>query len=74
MLEMPTSSRYRLLRESVVSRMIALSVDSFSILFNHGSFQKPDPFSLGFWRFSRKIPGKNGEGTPRIVACADPSQ
>ena len=23
-------------------------VDSLSILFNHGSFQKPDPFPLGF--------------------------
>ena len=31
-----------------------LGVVSFSILFNHRSFRKPDPFSLGFWRFSRK--------------------
>ena len=32
---------------------MSLGVDSFSILFNHRSFQKADPFSLG-WRFSRK--------------------
>ena len=44
-------------------------VDSFSIVSNHRSFlQKPDPFSLGFRRFSggfleRRIPGMNGEGT-----------
>ena len=31
-----------------------LGVDSLSILFNHRSFQKPDPFSLGFRRFSRR--------------------
>ena len=47
---------------------IPLGVDSFSILFHHGSVQKPDPFSPKFRRCSRKlrIPGKNGEGTPRI--------
>ena len=27
----------------------------FPILFNHRSFQKSDPFALGYWRFSRKI-------------------
>ena len=45
----------------------ALAVDSWSILLNQCSFQKTVPFSLGFWRFSRKIriAGKNGEGTPR---------
>ena len=32
-----------------------LGVDSLSILFNHRSFQKPDPFSIGFRRSSRKI-------------------
>ena len=39
-----------------------LELHSFSILFNHRSFQKPDPFCLGFRRLSRKIriPGKNG--------------
>ena len=31
-----------------------LGLDSFSILFNHRSFQSPDPFSLGFCRFSGK--------------------
>ena len=47
-----------------------LGLDSFSILFNHRSFQKPHPFSLGFWRSSRNIPRKNGEGTPRTMAGA----
>ena len=32
----------------------SLGVDSVSILFNHPSFQQPDPFSLKFRRFSRK--------------------
>ena len=36
---------------------MVLGVQSLSIPFNHRSFQKPDPFSLGFWRFSRT---KNG--------------
>ena len=38
-----------------------LGVDSLAILFNHRSFRKPDPFSPGFRRFSRKIriPNKN---------------
>ena len=31
-----------------------LEVDFDTILFNHQALQKPDPFSLGFWRFSRK--------------------
>ena len=31
-----------------------LGVDSSSILFSHGSLQKPDPFPQGFWWFSRK--------------------
>ena len=41
----------------------SLGADS-SILFNPRSFQ-PDPFSLNFRRFSRKIriPAKNGKGT-----------
>ena len=42
-------------------------IPSFSILFNHPSFQKLDPFfwvSGGF--LERRIPGKNGESTPRI--------
>ena len=51
-------------------KQLALGGDSFSILFNHRSFQKPDPFSLGFRRFYRKKdPGKNGEGAPRIARC-----
>ena len=44
-----------------------LGVDSFSILFNHRSFQKP-AVSPGFWVvrgfLERRILGKNGEGTP----------
>ena len=45
-----------------------LGVDSFSILFKHPSFQKPDLFPLGFDGFlKRRIPGKNGEGTPRHI-------
>ena len=31
-----------------VLRFIFVGVDCLSILFNHRSFQKPDPFSLGF--------------------------
>ena len=39
--------------------------DSFSILVNHCSFQKPGVL-LGFDGFlERRIPGKNGEGTSR---------
>ena len=46
-----------------------LGGDSLSILFNHRAFQKPDPFSLGFRRFSRKKdPSKNLEGTPGTIA------
>ena len=44
----------------------SLGVDSFSILLNPSFVSKPDPFF--FWRFrrfSRRIPGKNGEGTAR---------
>ena len=37
-------------------------VDSFSILFNHSSFEKSAVFLL-----ERRIPGKNGEGTPRTL-------
>ena len=50
--------------------LLFLGVDSSSILFNHRSFQKADPFSLGFRRFSRKIRSpwvQNGEGTPRLL-------
>ena len=36
------------------TRANGLGVDPFSILFNHPSFQKPEPFSLGFSRVSRK--------------------
>ena len=36
--------------------------NSFSILFNHRSLQKPNPFSLGFRRLERRISGKNGKG------------
>ena len=39
-----------------------------TILFEHRSFRKPDPFSLLFWRSSRKKdPWKEWEGTPRDV-------
>ena len=38
-------------------------VDS-AILVNR-SVQKPDPFSLGVWRFSGNKHPWNGEGTPR---------
>ena len=31
---------------------------SLTILFNHRSFQKPDPFSMGFRGVSRENPGK----------------
>ena len=43
-----------------------LGADSFSILFNHGSFQRPavSPRVLG-GVLERRMPGKNGEGTPR---------
>ena len=55
---------------------IHLGVDS-SILFNHGSFQKPavSPFFFGGGAgfLKRRIPGKNGEGTPRIYGVL-PSQ
>ena len=40
-----------------------LGVHSWSILFNHRSFQKPAVFS-GFSR-KKQIPGTNGEGTSR---------
>ena len=36
----------------------SLGVDSSSVLFNHPSFQKADPFSMGFRRFRKiRIPG-----------------
>ena len=47
-------------------RTTTLGLDSWSILFNHGSFQKPDPFfvflmdSGGF--LETGIPRKNGNG------------
>ena len=44
----------------------SLTVDAFSILFNHPSSQKPDPFpwvSVGF--LERRIPGRNWEGSTR---------
>ena len=45
-----------------------LGVDSDSILFNHRSFPKPDLFPWVFDAFlKRRIPGKNGEGTPRTL-------
>ena len=49
-----------------------LGVDSLSILFNHRSFQKPDPFSVGF-RFSGKIwiPGL-GMGNVPLDILGDP--
>ena len=46
-----------------------LRVDSFSILSNHRSFRKPDPF---LWVSRRRIPGKNGEGSARTVAGQNP--
>ena len=49
-----------------------LGVASSSILFNHRSCQQPDPFSLGFRRFSRRIPGKNGKGIPRKEGSCSP--
>ena len=50
---------------------LVLGVDSFSILFNHRSFQKPAVFPAdGF--LERRIPGKNGGVFSRLVA-ADPS-
>ena len=43
-----------------------LGVDSFSILSNHRSFRRPDPFSWVSGGFlERRIPGKNGEGNTR---------
>ena len=41
--------------------------NSDSVLFKHHSFQKPDPFPFSRSRRERRIPGKNGEGTPRAV-------
>ena len=54
-----------LVRKQQENRCYFCRVDSFSIIFNHRPFQKPDPVSLKFRRFSRKtrIPGKHGEGT-----------
>ena len=49
------------------SEHVVLGVASFSIPSNHRSFRKPDPFPLGFRRFSRRIPGKNGEGSTRVL-------
>ena len=45
---------------------IFLGVDSFSIIFNHRSFRKPAAFRVLGVLFERRMPGKNGEGTPRI--------
>ena len=47
-----------------------LGVESFSILFNHGSIEKPAGF---FWVsdvffLERRIPGKNGEVSPRRMS------
>ena len=56
-----------------VGAPVGLGVDSFSILFSHRSFQEPDPFPRGCGGFLvRRIPGKNGEVTPRIVGDVDP--
>ena len=48
---------------------MVLGVDSFFILFNHRSFQKTDVvFPRVFGGFlERRIPGKNGEATLRMV-------
>ena len=43
-------------------------VDSSSILFNHRSSKTCTSCSLGFWRFSGRMPGKNGEGSPRAMS------
>ena len=43
----------------------SIGIDSFSIIFNHRSFQKPDPCSLHFRRFlETRIPGKVGKVPP----------
>ena len=46
-----------------------LRVDSLSIFFDHRSFIKPDPFSLGFKGgfCTKEDPWKEREGTPRIL-------
>ena len=49
-------------------RGLLLPADSFSLRFNHRSFQKPDPFSEG--SLERRIRGKNGEGTVRLLVSA----
>ena len=46
-----------------------LGVDSFSILFNHPYFQQPDPFSLGFRRFSKKDPWKEWKWKVPLECC-----
>ena len=44
-----------------------LGVDSFFILFSHGSFQKPAVSNLGFWWFpEKKDPWKEWGRYPRI--------
>ena len=52
--------------------MLALGVDSFSIIFNHPSFQKPDPFPLVVSWFPEKIriPGfrMDMEATLRVAS------
>ena len=53
----------------VLPRDTILRVDSFPILFNHRSVQKA-AVSLGFRTvdfLERRIPGKNGEGSTRII-------
>ena len=54
---------------------VVLGSDSLSILFNHRSFQRSDLFPT--WVFhgflKRRIPGKNGEGTPRVICPTFPS-
>ena len=54
---------------------IIVGVDSFSILFNYRSFQNR-LFLLFLFLFNgflkRRIPGKNGEGTPRTIYISLP--
>ena len=46
-----------------------VGAESFSILVNHRYFQEPGFFSRVSGGFlGRRIPAKNGEGTPRMVS------
>ena len=42
----------------------------FPILFNHRSFRKPAFFQVSGGFLERRIPGKNGGGTPRFVGSS----